>query len=304
METDFQNILPNAPNYYQGKKKKNAKTNHDTYLDYYYRLKEYVINMFEWENLPDSVDQRFIELTLCEKGYLVYFNDDVLGNLALTCMIGGLLDVYRIPTFRRAYATNGYQKNLDNKNSVLIFNNYLHTPSLLTIRLYAKRLSQIERAIDVNVKGQRTPLVILCNDKDILTMKNFYQQYDENEPFIFGGKKLDLEAIHTIPCDVKYVADKLNILKRQIWQEALTFCGVENMNTEKKERLVTDEIVSNLGSVQAQRLVMLNARQDACEKINKMFGTNINVKFREDLSVYTDLNKTEEGGEDNGEIYN
>lgn len=131
------------------KKWKADVLNNQTFLDYFNRLQEIAINMFEWSNLPDTVDERFLELTLCECGYAVYFNDEEIGDLALTCMIGGKLDVYRYPICRRAYATNNYNKDLDNKNSVLIYNNYLHTPSMMTITLYARRLYEIERTIDV-----------------------------------------------------------------------------------------------------------------------------------------------------------
>lgn len=261
------------------------KLNNDTFIDYLTRLQEIAINMFAWDGLPDTVDERFIELTLCEYGYLVYFNDEQIGDLVATAMVGGQLDMYRIPVNRRAYAYNGYQRDLTDKDSVLIYNNYLHTPSMMTILLYARRLYEIERTIDVNVKAQKTPIAILCDESQLFTLKNCYEKYDGNEPVIFGAKNLDLNTIQCMKTDAPYVADKLNILKRQIWNEALTLFGVENANTEKKERLVTDEILSNLGGVQAQRYVMLNSRRQAAKQINKMFGTDIEVNFRQDFSA-------------------
>lgn len=298
--------------YKMPKRYNHLKLNNETFLDYFYRLQELVINMFEWSGLPDSVDPRFLELTLCEYGYAVYFNDEVVGNLALTCMIGGPLDIYRIPIYRRAYANNGYQKELTPNDSVLIFNNYLHQPSILTIYLYARRLYEIERTIDVNVKAQKTPVTILCDESERLTMQNIYENYDGNKPVIFGAKSLDLDAIKIIKTDAPYVSDKLNTLKRQIWNEALTFCGIENNSSDKKERQVTDEVMINQGAVQAQRYVMLNSRREAAKKINKMFGTNIEVNFRQDFSFFnsdmpttTDLNPEmeEKEGDDDGSLY-
>lgn len=262
-----------------------AELNNKTYIDYYNRLMELALNVFEWENLPPTVDERFLELTLYEMGYCLYFDDPIIGNLALTCTIGGRLDVYRIPILRRAYAVNGYNKMCSAKDSVLIFNNYLHTPTLLTIELFARRLYEIERAIDVNVKGQKTPKAILSSEQQRLTMKNLFMQYDGNEPFIFGDKNLDIEGIKSLDIGSPFVADKLQILKHQIWNEALTFLGIENSNQDKKERLVSDEVGSNYGNVEAQRNVMLNARRQAVKKINAMFGTNISVKFRSSLAT-------------------
>lgn len=266
-----------------------AELNNKTYIDYYNRLMELALNVFEWENLPPSVDERFLELTLYEIGYCLYFNDEIIGNLALTCTIGGTLDVYRIPVLRRAYAVNGYNKMCSTKDSVLIFNNYLHTPTQLTIELFARRLYEIERAIDVNVKAQKTPTLILSSEQQRLTMQNLYMQYDGNEPFIFGDKNMDIEGVKSLKTDAPFVADKLENLKHQIWNEALTFCGIENSNQDKKERLVSDEVGSNYGNIEAQRNVMLNARKQAVKKINAMFGTNIDVHFRSNLATMVNV---------------
>ena len=281
----------------KGKREKweSALLNNRTYLQYYNRLLELAINMYEWKNLPDTVDERFLELTLFSDGMAVFFRDDILGELCLQCMIGGELDVYRIPIDRTAYATNGYQMRLNNQNSVIIFNNYTHTNSMLDVEMYARRLYEIERTIDVNVKAQKTPLLVRATENQRLTMKNLYKQYDGNEPFIFGDNNLDMDAIKVLPTNAPYVADKLNILKRQIWNEALTYLGIENSNTEKKERLVSDEVNSNLGGVAAQRFCRLNARRKAADQINKMFGLNIEVDFREEVkTMFQDNNDTEE----------
>lgn len=259
-----------------------ALLNNRTYLQYYNRLLELAINMYEWKNLPDTIDERFLELTLFSDGMAVFFRDDILGDLCLQCMIGGNLDVYRIPIERTAYATNGYQMHLNNTNSVIIFNNYTHTNSMLDIEMFARRLYEIDRTIDVNVKAQKTPVLIRATENQRLTLKNLYMQYDGNEPFIFGDKNLDMDGIKALKTDAPYVADKLNILKRQIWNDALTYLGIENSNTEKKERLVSDEVTTNLGGVEAQRFCRLNARRQAAKQINKMFGLNIQVDFRQD----------------------
>jgi hypothetical protein len=276
--------------------------NQHTYIDYYSRLKELALNVFEWKNLPDSVDERYLELALFEYGYCLYFNDEIMGDLALTCMLGGRLDVYKIPMYRQAYSQNGYQKQCSHKNSVIIFNNYLHTPTEITIQLFARRLYELERSIDVNVKAQKTPVLVLASESQRLSMKQLYMQYDGNEPYIFGDKNLDFENLKVLKTDAPFVSDKLQILKHQIWNEALTFCGIENSNQDKKERLVSDEVGGNYGNIEAQRNVMLNARRQACNKINNMFGTNIEVYFRSDLQTMVNVEnvsrETIEDGDD------
>lgn len=275
-----------------------AALNNKTYLQYYYRLMELSLNMYEWKNLPDTCDERFLELCLISEGMAIFFEEPDIGFLTLQTMIGGNLDVYRIPKIRTAYAVNGFQRQLDDTNSVIIFNNYMHTNSLLDIEQYARRLYEIERAIDVNVKGQKTPLIISCSENQRLSMKNLLMKYDGNEPFIYGDKLSDLpDSIKVLRTDVPFISDKLQILKRQVWNEALTYIGIENSNTEKKERLVTSEVDSNLGGVEAQRFTRLNARRQAAGKINKMWGLNIQVDFRREEQVFEEPESFEEGGD-------
>lgn len=272
-----------------------AYMNNRTYLQYYNRLTELAISMFEWQNLPKTVDQRFLEMCLFGDGMCVFFQDEVLGYLSLQCMIGGKLNVYRIPMERKAYATNGYQRNLDETNSVIIFNNYLHTNSLLDVEMFSKRLYNLDRAIDVNANAQKTPVLIQCDESQRLTMKNLYKQYEGNEPFIFGSKGLDASGLKVLQTGAPYVADKLYELKTQIWNEALTYLGISNINVVKKERMITDEVTRNQGGTVASRYSRLESRRQACKQINEMFNLNIWVDYREG---FQDINEQENENED------
>lgn len=279
--------------------------NNRTYLQYYNRLTELAISMFEWQNLPKTVDQRFLEMCLFGDGMCVFFQDEVLGYLSLQCMIGGKLNVYRIPMERKAYATNGYQRNLDETNSVIIFNNYLHTNSLLDVEMFSKRLYNLDRAIDVNANAQKTPVLIQCDESQRLTMKNLYKQYEGNEPFIFGSKGLDASGLKVLQTGAPYVADKLYELKTQIWNEALTYLGISNINVVKKERMITDEVTRNQGGTVASRYSRLESRRQACKQINEMFGLDIWVEYREDFQEIEEQqneNEEEENEHRGGEV--
>lgn len=257
-----------------------AKANNITFLQYYNRLTDLAISQFEWTNLPPTCDARFLELALFADGMAVFFKDEILGYLTLQTMIGGPLDVYRIPIIRRAYASNGYNMELDNTNSVLIFNNNLHINSLLDIEMYAWRLYEIQRAIDVNVKGQKTPKVLTCEESQRLTLVNLMKKYDGNQPFIFGKKGL-AQQLETLDISTPYVSDKLQVLKQLVWDEAMTYLGISNSNTDKRERLNTAEITTSMGDVEAQRYTRLSERERACDKINAMFGLNVGVRYRQ-----------------------
>lgn len=258
--------------------------NNLTYKQYLDRLVELSISMFDWRNLPDTVDARYIELQLFETGCMVYFDDDILGNLCLNCLYNGQFDVYGNPVSRRAYSRyNNYQKILTPDNSVVIWNNYLHSNSVMQVIQYAKRLYNLDRIIDVNANAQKTPVLVQATEKQRLSMLNLYKEYDGNAPFIFGDKDIDFNGLKAISTDAPYVCDKIYQLKTQIWNEALTYLGISNINIQKKERLITDEVTRNQGGTIASRYSRLESRREAVKKINKMFGTNIEVNYREDF---------------------
>ena len=275
--------------------------NNYTYMQYAYRLMELSISMFEWKNLPEGIDERFLEMVLFTDGHAVFFKDDELGDyLALQCLINGKLNVYRIPINRRAFAVNGYQKKLTDKDSVIIFNNMLHTNSWLDVKMFAKRLYNLDRIIDVNANAQKTPILIKGNEQQRLTLTNLYKEYDGNAPVIFADKSLDMNALQVLSTQAPYVADKIYQLKTQIWNEALTYLGISNVSFQKRERMVSDEVTRSQGGTVASRYSRLNARRQACEQINKMFGLNIECDFREDYQFseeVMDFTKNIQSGE-------
>lgn len=263
-----------------------AVMNNATYIQYFNRLVELSISMFEWQGLPETVDPRYLELHLFQNGSMVYFRDEVMGDLCLDCIANGQFDVYGNPISRRAYSSyNQYQKTLNESDSVIIWNNYLRQPSVLDVKMFAKRLYNLDRIIDVNANAQKTPVLVQGTEKQRLTLVNLYKEFDGNAPFIFGDKNLDLNSLRAISTNAPYVADKLYQLKTQIWNEALTYLGISNLNIQKKERMITDEVQRNQGGTIASRYSRLEARREAVDKINRMFGTDISVDYREDLQI-------------------
>ena len=271
-----------------------AINNNATYIQYYNRLTELSIAMFEWQNLPDTIDERFLELALFSMGMAVFFKDEVLGYLALRTTISGGFNVYRIPIKRRAFADNGYNRELDIENSVIIYNNLIHTNSMLDVRLFAGKLADLDRTIQVNARAQKTPVLIKCDENQRLTMLNLYKEYDGNAPVIFGDKALNANGLTVLKTDAPYNADKLYTLKTQLWNEALTYLGISNINSVKKERMITDEVTRNQGGVVASRYSRLESRRKACEQINKMFGLDIWCDYREDYRQLDELLQEDE----------
>lgn len=287
------------------KKKKNQSfhdtlmANGATYVQYYNRLMELSMSMFEWKNLPDTVDERYLELGLFSSGCMIFFKDDVIGELALNMTYQGGFDIYGEPTRRRAYSRyNQFQTTLNKDNSVIIWNNMLRTNSALDVQMFAYRLYNLDRIVDINANAQKTPVLITCDEKQKLTMKNLYMQYEGNYPVIFGDSNLDIKSLSVLKTDAPFVSDKIYDLKVKIWNEALTYLGISNINTTKKERMITDEVIRNQGGTIASRYSRLESRRRAVKKINKMFGLNITVDYREDFQS-TDIENDTLGGDDN-----
>lgn len=274
--------------------------NQRSYHYYLMRLMELSVSMFEWKNLPPTVDERYIETQLFQSGSAVYFRDEVIGDLCLAMIANGRLNVYGEPLERRAFSRyNEYQILLNGRNSVIIWNNYLRTNSFDTVDMFARKLYQIDRTIDVNMHAQKTPVLIQGTEKQRVSLMNLYMDYEGNVPVIFGDKNLDLNSLKVIKTDAPYVIDKLMQYKAQIWNEALTYLGISNLNIQKRERLITDEVTRSQGGTIANRYSRLNARRQGAERINRMFGTEIEVNYHEDFQLVEEItNDTVGGGED------
>lgn len=256
-----------------------------SFINYFDRLCELAISVFKWEGLPPTVDWRFMEMTLLYDGFALFFKDPIMGYLSLQCMIGGRLDVYRIPIDRRAYASNGYQSNQTSADSVLIFDNLLHQNKVIDLARYASDLYELDQIIMINARAQKTPILIIADESQRLTLKNLYQKYEGNQPVIYGSTGLQSNPLQAINTGAPFVANELYQLRTQIWNEALTYIGIPNVQSQKKERLITDEVARmNAGSI-ASRFSRLEARRQACEQINNMFP---------DLSVDVDYRDTDE----------
>lgn len=256
-----------------------AALNNFTFIDFYKRLRLLALSMFKWENLPDTMNERFLEKTLYYMGIACFIKDDNLGFLNLKCLPSDYLNVYEEAYKYTAYSIN-YSKVYDLENLVLVRNNYENIPTDTTIQLFARRLYEAERTIDVNIKAQKTPVLVKCDEKQRLTLKNLYMNFDGNTPVIFGDKNLDITGVQVLETNAPYVADKLQEYKRNVWNECLSFLGVNNVETEKSERLISDEVNANSQMIQLSAQTMLLTRQQAAKEFNEKYGLNVSVSLR------------------------
>lgn len=287
-----------------------------TYSTWFNRLYNIAISRFEWLNLPDTCNEKFIEQVLFFNGFMVGYKDTALNSfLIMPCTNNSVLDIFGYPAKVNAYGYNGYMaQNLTpytitlgqeptRADAALLYANYSRCPDLPAVLYFARKLTKIDRTIDVNINVQKTPYIISCGENQRLTVANMFKQVDNFEPAIITTKFYGLNGekpINVMDLKPPFVADKMQILKRQVYQEALTYLGIEANTSEKAERQVTEELTANMGETESMRQSPLASRKQFCKEFNKIYGTNIDVKFRSDLQLSQIM---ENGGLTDGELY-
>lgn len=271
--------------------------NSRSYTDYLERMKKIALSMFVWTNLPDTMDARYLEMCLYYKGKAALLYDEDYGFINTQAADSGYLNIYGLPTKLNCYSYS-YNKmrelyipgsNLPaEEECILVMNNYQQIPTASTIELFAYRLAEAQRTADINIAAQKTPILILTDKNQELTLRNLYAQYDGNSPVIFGDRNvLNEKPMDTINTQAPYIADKLQDYMRDIWNSFLTFLGINNLD-EKKERLITSETGSNNELINMNMQSYLITRKQACKEFNEKFGLTgtskaIDVKLRSDL---------------------
>lgn len=249
-------------------------SNNVTYLDYLDRLRLLATSIFTWEGLDEVAGEganRFLEQALFDNGRACFVEDPELGLLALKVNPSDKLNVYQLPTKVQAWSI-GYTKQFDFGDVVYIMNNELQMPTAKTICLIAYRLYETERTIDTNLNAQKTPVLIEGDTKTILTLKQVYEQYSGNNPFIFGNKTYDLaNKLNVLKTDAPYIIDKLTEHKKDLWTEAVTFLGIDNFYSSKKERMLSNEVKSMTEITNYYLNCFYKTRKKACDELNKRF---------------------------------
>lgn len=292
--------------------------NNQTYIDYLERMKKICLSIFQWENLPPSMNERFLEMCLYYNGQCALLYDDDYGYINTMASDGGYINIYGLPTEVQCYSYRFNQRRSlymtdtgeeKGQECILVMNNYERIPTSMAVSLFAYRLAEAQRTADVNIKAQRTPILITTDQKQYFTLKKMYEEYDGNTPAIFADKNvISPEALKSLKTDAPFIANDILDYKREIWNEFLTAEGISNLS-EKRERLISNEVDSNNELVNLNLQSKLIPRKEACRQFNEKYGLMgdkaINVKVRSDLynlvkefesvtSEYNEAKRTEE----------
>lgn len=271
-----------------------------TFKVIYDKFKLIAINEYEWSGLPDGIEERHVERELFARGFTSFFRHPRMSYMSLPCDSTGRLNVYGDPLRYRATGQN-FSHEFDADDGVIIENNKLRLPTHDFLLFYVNKLAEAERTMDVNVKANKTPVVVLCDDKDVLSFKRIFQQVDGNSPAVFADRSINLDNMQALDLKAKFLGNELMDYKKSVENELLTFLGINNIPSEKKERLITDEANSNNQLIESFFDLGLEARQRGCEKIKELYGIDVTVKRREKVINNETVETVEKEGDDNAE---
>lgn len=243
-------------------------------------LLELATNRFQWHGLPDSINKRFLELTLATKGMSVFFYDETYNQfMALQGTTWNVMNIVDEPVKLRITGRSNYKsKTLSavqmgsptTGEAVPIWSNYLRTPDWDIIQIYAHKLAQVDTTIEINMRNARRSRILVADENQRLTMENISREIDEGNPIV---KVNDINlALQVQAFDLGVepnTIEKLHIVKVRLWNECMGLLGINSANQDKKERMVTDEVTANDEQISTTQAVNLNARRQACDMINK-----------------------------------
>ena len=265
-----------------------TKLNKNDLLNYltedflYSRFRLLMINQFKWTGLDElNIQERHLENYLFDNGYCLFYENKTLGKLCLPCQGKGGRNVYGDYLKWTATGEN-YTQTVKAEDSVLIENNKLRMPTNTAVLYFIEQLYELKRTIDVNVRQLRLQSLFAANDKNVLTVKKIIDDIDQhNWAIITDNSSIKPEDIvKAINTGVKPLTAELTDRYNAVMNEALTYFGINNSNTDKRERLIMDEANANNQFIDSCAQMFLESRERAADEINKKFGLNIKVELR------------------------
>lgn len=279
---------------------KPTELTYNTYNYYYYNLLILALSRAKWR-LPETCSSRFFELSMLSDGMAIFVLDNVDRTYkTLRVNANGRYNDYGEPIRRVAYGFNGSIFPVTERDSVLVYNNDLWRGILGDLRMFAGRMAQQDRTIDINVYNQRHPVIAYGSQEQRLTFVNLFKSIATGLPFIQLKDKFNKDAVSTLDISSQYVSDKIYEMKVKIWNEALQYLGFANMSINKTERMIQDEVQRSMGGALAFRTSFLKTRIEGAEKINKLFDDDLaSVEWNSESDVLAQ----KIGGEMFGTIY-
>lgn len=263
---------------------------------YHRKLMEVAVSRFEWKNLPEEIDVRFLERTLHFAGLVVFFKHDAYDKyFALRGNGSGNMNVYDNFTEFQVHGngimsqTLKYAQSDMLKECVPIWENPSRMPATDVVSIYAKRLARVDRTLDINALSARQPKILRGSPNMNLSKINFMRQMVNGAEFILLTDQL-ADSVETLDMSIDPdTFEKMHAYRARLYNECMGFLGIDNANQEKKERLIEGEVEANEEQTDVARATALDTRRQAAEEINRRYKLNIEVDYRGKLPTLDEI---------------
>lgn len=279
------------------KKKVALYDNNVEFQNIFYNLLNILMYSFSIEGLPDSCNERFFKLNLIFNGYAALIKDPDLGYLSLgvrPTMNSSELNIYGEFPDVHAFGWNGFNKTYTNymygtdntdAEAIICRDNDLMYPMINVIWMYAKRLTDTMRTLDVTARKLKTPYFITCDEAQKSSIKKILDDVDFNQDSIIANRSTMPNEFNVLQTGVQ--PESVRVLWEHytnLESEIRTFLGINSAaNLDKKERLVVDEAQANDILTDINIQYRLKSYQQFCDTVNNLWGLNISIVSNIDI---------------------
>lgn len=273
------------------KKKVALYENNIEFQNMFYNLLNILMYSFSIEGLPESCNERFFKLNLIFNGYAALIKDPDLGYLSLgvrPTMNSSELNIYGEFPDVFAFGWNGFNKQYTNymygtdntdAEAVICRDNDMMYPMINIVFMYAKRLTDTMRTLDITARKLKTPYFITCDEAQKSSIKKILEDVDFNQDSIIANRSTMPNEFNVLQTGVQ--PESVRVLWEHysnLESEIRTFLGINSAaNLDKKERLVVDEAEANDILTDINIKYRLKNYETFCDTVNNMWG--LDIKF-------------------------
>lgn len=241
---------------------------------------------FEFGGIPEEWDYDYFLSVLFCNGYIA-ITDTPLGIIPLRCSLTGY-NVWEHPTkalFANPILQN-FERNLTGNNRAMdcavIKLQYDYRGVMPLVNRYAAMLALCDNSIAVNLRNSKVAMIGFVSGKQqAASMQKMYDSIDDGKPAVYVKKDdITTEDIYYNHVKETYIANDVQLLKQSIKNDFLTEVGLNNANTDKRERLIVDEVNANNDEVKANVQHWLDTMREGIRRANALFDLKLTVELR------------------------
>lgn len=258
-------------------------------VEYYTKyLLEKAISVFKFDGLPETWARNYFEYVLFGYGHIAVINTDKYGVIPQMSGLTGYNVFYQPTIVTIANPLLDGLKTLEIGTQCEIIKlqpNYSGVMDIVTT--YADLMALCVETAGINLLNSKMSYIFFSQNKQAAeTFKKMYDKVASGEPAAFLDKSLlDDEGnpawtMFTQNVGQNYITDKILNDLQTIEDQFNTDIGIPNANTQKKERLIVDEVNANNTDTNAKVSLWLETMRYDIEKVNRMFGLNLSVSYR------------------------